>query len=135
MNVLLQNMPGAKALLTDLYQLTMAYGYWKTGKADQEAVFHLLFRNHPFQGGFTICSGLEDCIQYLLGFKFEKSDLEYLGELKGDDGKRLVDPAFLKYLGNLKLGLDIDAIPEGTEVFPQEPLLTVRGAILQGQLI
>ncbi len=135
MKTLSKNVPGAKALLTDLYQLTMAYGYWKTGKADQEAVFHLLFRKQPFQGGFTLCCGLADSIQYLRGFKFENSDLEYLGQLKGNDGKRLFEPGFLKYLGSLKLRLDVDAIPEGTVVFPQEPLLRVRGSILQAQLV
>src|SRR6266498_1531059 len=126
---------GASALLTDLYQLTMAYGYWKTGKADQEAVFHLLFRKQPFQGGFTLSCGLADSIEYLLGFKFEKTDLEYLGKLKGNDGRRLFESAFLKYLGSLKLRLDVDAIPEGTVVFPQEPLLRIRGPILQAQLV
>src|SRR6266403_1667197 len=135
MKTLSKNVPGAKALLTDLYQLTMAYGYWKTGKADQEAVFHLLFRKQPFQGGFTLCCGLADSIQYLRGFKFENSDLEYLAQLKGNDGKRLFEPGFLKYLGSLKLHLDVDAIPEGTAVFPQEPLLRVRGSILQAQLV
>ena len=131
----LLNPNGAKALLTDLYQLTMAYGYWKTGKADQEAVFHLLFRKSPFKSGFTIACGLSDCVQYLLKFKFEKSDLDYLASLKGNDGKRLFEPAFLKYLGKLKLRLDVDAIPEGSAVFPQEPLLRIRGPILHGQLI
>lgn len=126
---------GAKAILTDLYQLTMACAYWKSGKADQEAVFHLLFRKQPFQGGFTLSCGLADVIQYLKDFKFEGSDLDYLGELKGNDGKRLFDPAFLKYLGRLKLRLDVDAIPEGTAVFPQEPLIRVRGPILHGQLV
>src|SRR4051794_34860791 len=99
MKSLFQNLTGAKALLTDLYQLTMAYGYWKAGNADQEAVFHLHFRKQPFQGGFTLACGLADSIQYLLGFKFEKSDLEYLGRLKGNDGRRLFETAFLKYLG------------------------------------
>jgi len=127
--------PAAPALLTDLYQLTMAYGYWKTGNANQEAVFHLLFRKQPFGGGFTLSAGLADSIKYLLGFKFAKPDLEYLGELKGNDGKRLFARAFLKYLGNLKLQLDVDSIPEGTVVFPQEPLLRVRGPILQAQLV
>jgi nicotinate phosphoribosyltransferase len=128
--------PGAAtALLTDLYQLTMAYGYWKTGKADQEAVFHLFFRKQPFQGGFTLASGLADAISYLLGFKFEKSDLAYLATLKGNDGLRLFDPAFLKYLGRLRLHLDVDAISEGTAVFPQEPLIRIRGSILEAQLI
>src|SRR6266567_275139 len=135
MKTSLQSAPGAKALLTDLYQLTMAYGYWKTGKADQEAVFHLLFRKQPFQGGFTLSCGLADSIQYLLGFKFETFDLEYLGKLKGNDRKRLFEPAFLKYLGGLKLRLDVDAIPEGTVVFPQEPLLRIRGCILQAQFV
>lgn len=127
--------PGAEALLTDLYQLTMAYGYWKSGRADQEAVFHLLFRKQPFQGGFTIACGLADSLRYLLDFKFGKSDLSYLSQLKGNDGKRLFEPAFPKYLGKLKLRLDVDAIPEGTAVFPQEPLLRVRGPILQAQLV
>lgn len=135
MKTLAQNLPGAKALLTDLYQLTMAYGYWKAGKAEQEAVFHLLFREQPFHGGFTLACGLADSIQYLLGFKFDKSDLDYLGQLKGSDSKRLFEPAFLKYLGNLKLHLDVEAIPEGTVVFPQEPLLRIRGSILQAQLV
>src|SRR2546425_13278017 len=106
MKTSLQSAPGAKALLTDLYQLTMACGYWKTGRADQEAVFHLLFRKQPFQGGFTLASGLEDCLRYLLGFKFEESDLDYLRQLKGNDGKKLFDPAFLKYLNGLSLHLD-----------------------------
>src|SRR5437588_2219315 len=113
--------PYARALMTDLYELTMAYGYWRTGKADQEAVFHLFFRNQPFDGGFAICAGLADCIQYLEEFRFEKSDLDYLAKLKGNDGRRLFHRAFLKYLGELRLRLDVDAIPEGTAVFPQEP--------------
>src|SRR4051794_35330911 len=125
----------ASALLTDLYQVTMAYGYWKTGRARQEAVFHLFFRKHPFQSGFTLASGLADAMAYLLGFKFEKSDLAYLATLKGNDGKRLFDRPFLKYLGKLKLHLDVDAIAEGTAVFPQEPLIRIRGSILEAQLI
>jgi nicotinate phosphoribosyltransferase len=135
MTTFVRNRPVAKALLTDLYQLTMAYGYWKAGKADQEAVFHLLFRKQPFDGGFTLSCGLADAIEYLLGFRFDSSDLDYLGQAKGNDGKRLFEPAFLKYLGRLRLTLDVDAIPEGTVVFPQEPLLRVRGSILQAQLV
>lgn len=135
MKTLCHPLPGAKALLTDLYQLTMAYGYWKTGKADQEAVFHLFFRQQPFQGGFTLSCGLADSIRYLIGFRFDQSDLDYLGRLKGNDGRRLFAPAFLKHLRTLKLKLEVDAIPEGTVVFPQEPLLRVRGPILQAQLV
>src|SRR5512142_592014 len=97
--------PGARAILTDLYQLTMAYGYWKTAKADQHAVFHLLFRKQPFNGGFTLACGLADAIEYLRGLKFEDSDLAYLKGLKGNDGRRLFEPSFLEYLGGLKLRL------------------------------
>ncbi len=135
MKTLANTIPGATALLTDLYQLTMAYGYWKSGKADQEAVFHLLFRKQPFKGGFTLACGLADAVQYLRRFRFAKSDLDYLQSLKGNDGRRLFEPAFLKYLGDLQLRLDVDAIPEGTVVFPQEPLVRVRGSILQAQLV
>src|SRR5882762_256467 len=135
MKISLPNRYVARALMTDLYELTMAYGYWKTGKADEEAVFHLFFRKQPFGGGFTICAGLADCIQYLLGFRFEKSDLEYLAQLKGNDGKKLFERAFLKYLGHLRIRLDVDAVPEGTAVFPHEPLLRVRGALLPAQLV
>jgi nicotinate phosphoribosyltransferase len=125
----------ASALLTDLYQLTMAYGYWKTGKADQEAAFHLIFRTHPFKGGFTLASGLEDSLRFLSGFRFEQPDLAYLAALKGNDTEPLFEAAFLEYLGRLRLKVDVDAVPEGTVVFPQEPLLRVRGPILQAQLI
>src|SRR6185437_4658573 len=126
---------GATALLTDLYQLTMACGYWRSGKTQQEAVFHLFFRKQPFNGGFTIACGLSDVVQYLRGFRFERSDLDYLRGLTGNDKKPLFAPAFLKYLAGLRLHLDVDAIPEGTVVFPQEPLLRVRGSILEAQLV
>lgn len=135
MNTKSPGLPRARALLTDLYELTMAYGYWKTGKAEQETVFHLLFRQHPFNGGFTICCGLADAIEYLQEFRFEQSDVDYLKTLKGNDGKRLFDPAFLKLLRGLRLKLDVDAIPEGTVVFPQEPLIRIRGSILQAQVV
>lgn len=123
------------ALLTDLYQLTMAYAYWKSDTHRKEAVFNLFFRHHPFQGGFTIAAGLSAVIDYLKQFRFSASDLEYLGGLIGRDGKPMFEPAFLDYLGTLRLQVDLDAIPEGTVVFPQEPLVRVRGSILQGQLL
>ncbi len=70
MNTSFLNRAGSRALLTDMYQLAMAYGYWKAGKADQEAVFHLFFRENPFHGGFTLACGLGDCVKYMLGFGF-----------------------------------------------------------------
>ena len=125
----------ASALLTDLYQLTMAQGYWKAGTADQEAAFHLFFRKNPFQGGFTLAAGLAEAVAYLRGFRFDASDLHYLAQLKGRDDQALFDAAFLDYLGAVRFACDVDAIPEGTVTFPQQPLLRVRGAILQAQLV
>jgi nicotinate phosphoribosyltransferase len=126
---------GAGAILTDLYQLTMAHGYWKTGKADQPAVFQLYFRKNPFAGGFTLAAGLADAIAYLRGFKFEDSDLAYLASLTGTNGSPLFDPAFLDYLRDLRFTCDLDAMPEGTVAFPHQPLLRIQGPILQAQLV
>ncbi len=123
------------SLLTDFYQLTMAYGYWKTQHLNKEAIFNLYFRNHPFQGGFTIAAGLETALQWLENFKFTAEDLAYLESLTGADKKPLFEPAFLDYLTNLKLTCDIHAIPEGTVVFPNQPLLRVQGELLQCQLL
>ena len=125
----------SSALLTDLYQLTMAYGYWKSNRADHEAVFHLHFRKPPFGGGYTIAAGLEPVIDWLQTFRFAPDDLAYLARIPGNDGKPIFETAFLDYLGRMRLEVDIDAIPEGTVVFPHQPLIRVRGPILQGQLL
>jgi nicotinate phosphoribosyltransferase len=123
------------ALLTDLYELTMAYGYWKLGMADIEAVFHLSYRRQPFGGGFAIACGLHEVIESLSRLRFEASDLEYLDTLNGNDGKPLFDPGFLDFLAGFQFACDVDAMPEGTVVFPQEPLVQVKGPILQAQVI
>lgn len=123
------------SLLTDFYQLSMAYAYWKAGLDQREAVFHLFFRKRPFSGGFTIAAGLESVIQYLNQFKFQDSDLAYLKTLNAPSGKKLFEDNFLEYLKNLKFSCDVEAIPEGTVVFPYEPLIRVRGPLLQCQLL
>ena len=123
------------ALLTDLYELTMAYGYWKLGMADREAVFSLTFRKNPFDSGFAIACGLHDVIDYLRHFRFDESDTEYLATLTGSDGKPLFEPAFLQYLRKMEFSCDVDAIPEGTAVFAHEPLVRVRGPLLAAQII
>jgi nicotinate phosphoribosyltransferase len=123
------------ALLTDLYQLTMAYGYWKQDRLEQDAVFHLTFREHPFQSGYTVTCGLADVINYIRHFRFHPDDLAYLGELKGGDGKKLFGPGFLKYLSKLDFACDMEAIPEGSMVFPHEPLLRISGPLVQCQLL
>jgi nicotinate phosphoribosyltransferase len=123
------------ALLTDLYEITMAYGYWKTDRRDTEAVFHHVFRTPPFGGGFAVACGTATALEYLEGFRFDEEDLAYLGSLSGADGAPLFEPAFLGYLRDLHIECEIDMVPEGTVVFPQEPLVRVRGPIVQAQIL
>ncbi|HVV01907.1 MAG TPA: nicotinate phosphoribosyltransferase [Verrucomicrobiae bacterium] len=127
--------PHSSALLTDLYQLTMACAYWKSGTAEKRAAFHLSFRQAPFHAGFSVACGLEDAIRLIQAFRFEPSDIEYLRTLSGNDGQPLFPAAFLDFLRDLRLDCEIDAVPEGTVVFPQEPLVRVQGPILHGQLL
>lgn len=122
-------------LLTDFYQLTMAYGYWKLGLQDREAVFHLIFRKHPFKGNYAVACGLATVIDYLNQWHFSESDLDYLRTLCNHDGSKLFPDAFIHYLSHLRFTCDIDAIPEGTVVFTHEPLIRIKGPLLQGQLI
>lgn len=124
-----------RALLTDLYQLTMAYGYWKSGRAEREAVFHLFFRKAPFQSGFTIAAGLETAIDFLQAFHFTEADVQFLAGMTGNNGQPLFESGFLDYLRQLRFACDVEAVPEGTVVFPHEPLLRIQGPILQCQLL
>jgi nicotinate phosphoribosyltransferase len=122
-------------LLTDLYQITMAQGFWKKGISERMAVFNLFFRNPVFKGGYAISCGLQYAIDWLENFHFEPDDLEYLASLRNPDGTALFDRKFLYHLGELKFSCDVDAIEEGRVVFPQEPLVRVKGPILQAQLV
>lgn len=122
-------------LLTDLYQLLMASAYFKAGLHEKEAVFHLVFRRRPFNGGFAIAAGLESVVAFLEDYSYTASDLEYLASLTDPEGTPYFDAPFLKWLKNLTFTCDIDAIPEGTPVFPQEPLIRVKGPLAQAQLL
>lgn len=122
-------------LLTDLYQLTMAYSYWKLNMHEREAVFHLIFRKQPFTSHYAICCGLATVIDFLKNWHFSDDDIQYLSGLKTPSGTVLFPEAFLAYLKTLRFTGDIDAIPEGNIVFPHEPLLRVTAPILQGQLL
>jgi len=122
-------------MLTDFYQLTMAYGYYQLGMHEQQANFHLIFRKNPFKGHYALCCGLGTVIDYLSDWRFEASDLDYLASLKTLHAKPLFNKSFLDYLQNLRFTCNVDAIPEGTIVFPNEPLLRIQGPILQCQLI
>ncbi|WP_345785268.1 nicotinate phosphoribosyltransferase [Roseisolibacter sp. H3M3-2] len=127
--------PAGSALLTDLYQLTMALGYWRAGRAEQEVAFHLYFRNAPFGGGYAVACGVEPALAYLEALRFDAADLAYLATLRGDDGSALFPADFLDALGALRVTLDVDAVAEGTVVFPGEPMVRVTGPLLQAQLV
>src|SRR6516162_8965291 len=126
---------GFTALTTDLYEVTMACGYFKAGVTEHQAVFHVTFRENPFGGQFTVDCGLATAIDFLRGFQFADTDVDYLGSQHGNDGKPLFDSGFLDYLRTLQLTCDIDATPEGMLVFPDEPLIRVVGPIAQCQLL
>ena len=123
------------SLLTDLYEITMAYSYWKAGIADREAVFVMSFREHPFRGGYTIAAGLESVVEWIESLRFDDDDRAYLAQLTGNDGKPLFESGFLDYLGRIEFSCDVDAVPEGTVVFPRQPLVRVMGPILQCQIL
>ncbi len=123
------------ALLTDFYQLTMAAAAWKSGVAGKEAVFHLSFRRNPFEGGYAVAAGLEDAVDLVLHHGFTEDDRAFLAGQRGSDGKPLFEAAFLDWLGAARLDVDVDAVPEGTVVFPHEPLLRVRGPVVPCMLL
>ena len=123
------------ALLTDLYELTMAYGYWKTGVAERHAAFHLFFRQNPFAGGFALTCGLHSVIEHIQDMRFDEGDLAYVASLCGNDGARLFDSGFIDYLRDMRFSCDVDAMPEGTVAFAHEPLLRITGPVIQCQLL
>lgn len=116
-------------MLLDFYELTMANGYFKLGTGNQTAVFDMFFRKIPDQAGFAICAGLEQLIDYFENLHFSKEDIEYLR------GRGMFDEAFLDYLADFHFECDVWAVPEGTPIFPNEPVLIVKGPIIQAQLV
>ena len=118
-----------KTLMTDFYELTMAQTYFNEGKQDEEVYFDIFFRNNPFEGGYTISGGLEETINYIKNFKFDDKEIEYLR------GLNTFTDEFLDYLKNLRFKGDIYAVEDGTMVFPNEPVLTVKADLVTAQLL
>ena len=116
-------------MLTDFYELTMGNGYFQTGLKDRVCYFDVFFRNVPDGGGFAIAAGLEQVIRYIENLHFDEADIEYLR------GKGCFSPEFLDYLKDFRFTGDIWAVPEGTPIFPREPILTVRAPAIQAQFI
>lgn len=129
------NNTASEGLLTDLYQLTMAYGYWRAGMHEREAIFHLFYRKNPFKGFYGVAAGLELAIDYLKNWQFSEEDIAYLRTLTGAQQLPLFEEGFLQYLKELRFSCDVEAIPEGTLVFPHQPLVRIKGPIIQAQLI
>lgn len=116
-------------LLTDFYELTMANGYFANGMKDKIAYFDMFFRNIPDEGGFAIMAGIEQLIEYLSDLKFTDEDIEFLRS------KNIFDEEFLQYLKNFRFTCDVWAVPEGTPIFPNEPIVIVRGPVIEAQFI
>ena len=116
-------------MLADFYELTMANGYWEHGIAEQIAYYDLFFRQIPEGGGFAIMAGLEQAIDYMKNLQFTEEDIAYLR------GKNCFSEGFLEYLRHFKFECDVWAIPEGTPIFPNEPIMTVRGPSIQAQFL
>lgn len=116
-------------MLMDFYELTMSNGYFIKGVGDRVAYFDMLFRKNPDEAGFSIVLGLEQVVHYIKNLKFTSSDVQYLRE------RNMFSEEFLSYLSNFKFTGSVYAIPEGTVVFPYEPLLTIKAEIIDAQLI
>ncbi|MGQ9770080.1 MAG: nicotinate phosphoribosyltransferase [Thermogutta sp.] len=122
-------------LVTDLYQLTMAQGYWEHGLAERNAVFQLFFRRPPFGGRFLLVCGIQAVIDFLQHWRFSEEDLKYLGSLAASDGRSLFCAEFLNYLRQLSFRGKIWGVPEGTPLFPNEPILRVEAPLAIAQLL
>ena len=117
------------AMLCDFYEFTMSNGYFKNGFYEKNVWFDVFFRKVPDDGGFAIAAGLEQVIDYIRELHFEDEDIEYLRS------KGIFDEGFLKYLKNFKFSGDIYAVPEGTPVFPNEPIITIKAPAIEAQLV
>jgi len=116
-------------LLTDFYEITMANGYFENGMQDEIAYFDMFFRRVPDSGGYAIMAGVEQVIDYLKNLKFDKDDILYL------KSKGIFNEKFIEYLENFEFKCDVWAVPEGTPIFPGEPIVVVRGPLAQAQFI
>ena len=127
--------PTDVCLNTDLYELTMAQGFWESGLADGEACFNAFFRDCPFDGGYAVCCGTGQIADLVENFVFEDDDIAYLAGIQAPGGGPMFKPEFLEYLRNHRLDLTIHAIPEGQVAFGREPMVRVEGPVIDCQLI
>jgi nicotinate phosphoribosyltransferase len=125
-------------LMTDKYHFTTAYGYWREGRADNPAIFYMFGRKEAQQGGYTVAAGLEgviDIVKRWQKYGVTDDDISYLRQQKSATGRPLFEEGFLDYLKNMEFKLKIDAAPEGSVFFPQEPVLRVEGPLVQAKML
>ena len=127
--------PTDVSLNTDLYELTMAQGFWESGLVDTQATFNAFFRENPFGGGYAVACGMGQIPELVENFVFDDEDINYLASIPAPGGGSMFKPAFLEYLRNHHLDLTIHAVPEGDVVFPREPMVRVQGPLIDCQLI
>ena len=116
-------------LMTDLYELTMMQGYFRHKDQNETVIFDAFYRKNPCDGGYAICAGLEQVIQYIKELRFDREDIDYLASLG------IFREDFLEYLKTFRFSGDIYAIPEGTVMFPREPVIKVIAPIMEAQLV
>ena len=127
--------PSDVALNTDLYELTMAQGYWESGMASGEGCFNVFFRDAPFNGGYAIACGMGQIADLVENFVYDEDSIEYLAGVQAPGGGAMFKPGFLDYLRNFRMRVSVSAIPEGEIVFPREPMVRVQGPLIDCQLI
>ena len=127
--------PTDVALNTDLYELTMAQGFWESGLADTQACFNVFFRENPFGGGYAVACGMGQIADLVENFVFDDDALSYLGSLPAPGGGKMFKQGFIDYLRDFRLHVSVWAVPEGDIVFPREPMVRVEGPIIDCQLM
>ncbi len=127
--------PSDVSLNTDLYELTMAQGFWESGLVDDQACFNVFFRDNPFHGGYAIACGMGQIADLVENFVFEDEDIEYLASINAPGGGPMFKQGFLDYLRDFKMDVTVYAVPEGDVVFPREPMVRVQGSVIACQLL
>ncbi len=127
--------PSDVSLNTDLYELTMAQGFWESGLVDDQACFNVFFRDNPFEGGYAIACGTGQIAELVENFVYEEEDIAYLASLQAPGGGPMFKQGFLDYLRDFRMDVTIYAVPEGEVVFPREPMVRVEGSVIACQLL
>ncbi len=130
-----QTVPSDVALNTDLYELTMAQGFWESGLVDAQGCFNVFFRDNPFDGGYAVACGMGQIAELVENLRFDEQSIEYLASVQAPGGGPLFKQGFLDYLRDFSMHVDVWAIPEGDLVFPREPMVRVQGSVIECQLL